>query len=211
MSRRAFLSRRISIGSRPPPLVLMQTMTLMSFVMIGRIVQAMSLSKPSGKISSREPKYTRETYITSIEKPLWEQCAPLQPLSTLFLLSAPLAESAAGLTEWRILLIVTSVNSSTQRVLVYLGVDNVSTQLATSDEGMLTAAEVWNPQIIFCPFLTRRIPEAVFKNVSFLSLGVQKLNCSSGSRSSYTRTAGRCPTSLHGLGTCRRYWRRARL
>ena len=95
---------------------------------------------------------------------------PVPPLDSL----SRLPDTAAGLAEWRILLLVTSVNSFTQRVLVYLkslGIEQVSTQLATSDEDMLMAAEAWRPQIILCPFLTRRIPESVFARVSFVSRG----------------------------------------
>ena len=84
-------------------------------------------------------------------------------------LLVPLPEAAAGLTRWRVLIIVTSINSFTQRVLAYLkglGFDSISVQLATNDEDILAAAGSFAPHIIICPFLTRRIPESVFGKVS---------------------------------------------
>ncbi|WVW86599.1 hypothetical protein I302_108649 [Kwoniella bestiolae CBS 10118] len=84
--------------------------------------------------------------------------APLGPLSTLPVEYEPLK-------QFRILLLVTSINSFTQRVisyLQYLGFEQVSVQLATSDEEMLSAAEGWDADLVLCPFLTKKLPEAIY-------------------------------------------------
>ena len=88
--------------------------------------------------------------------------APLGPLSSL-------PTSARGLKEWKILLLCTAVNSFSQRVITYLdylGFTNVSVQIASSDEAMAGACESWDPDLVVCPFLTRRIPDKVFGRVS---------------------------------------------
>ncbi|WVQ75223.1 hypothetical protein IAR50_004835 [Cryptococcus sp. DSM 104548] len=88
------------------------------------------------------------------------QEAPLGPLGPL----AALPPHAAGLAQQKILLLVTSVNSFTQRVLSYLhflGFQHVSVQLATSDDDMLHAAESWQPDIVLCPFLTKKLPPSI--------------------------------------------------
>lgn len=103
---------------------------------------------------------------------------PLGPLVSL-------PARSAGLKEWRILLLCTAVNSFSQRAWSYLrnqlGVSQLSIQLATSDEEMIGAAEKWDPHVIVCPFLTKRVPDAIFNKVSgvgvwqrlFLSLNVR--------------------------------------
>ncbi|OCF31240.1 methionyl-tRNA formyltransferase [Kwoniella heveanensis BCC8398] len=83
--------------------------------------------------------------------------APLGPLASL-------PAEYEGLQKWRILLLVTSVNSFTQRVisyLQYLGIDQVSVQLAISDEEMYAAADSWDADLVLCPFLTKKLPEAI--------------------------------------------------
>ncbi|ODN78355.1 hypothetical protein L202_03997 [Cryptococcus amylolentus CBS 6039] len=85
------------------------------------------------------------------------QEAPLGPLASL-------PPHAAGLAQQKILLLVTSVNSFTQRVLSYLqflGFEHVSVQLAISDEAMLEAAESWQPDIVLCPFLTKKLSPSI--------------------------------------------------
>ncbi|WVR08307.1 hypothetical protein IAU60_005360 [Kwoniella sp. DSM 27419] len=82
---------------------------------------------------------------------------PLGPMSSL-------PSEVEGLKNLRILLLVSSVNSFTQRVysyLQYLDFEQVSVQLATSDEAMIAAAEQWKPDLILCPFLTKKIPASV--------------------------------------------------
>ncbi|ORX38056.1 hypothetical protein BD324DRAFT_650589 [Kockovaella imperatae] len=84
--------------------------------------------------------------------------APLGPLSSL-------PASSTGLQEWKILLLCTAVNSFSQRVITYfdfLGLKNVSVQIASNDEAMISACEEWDPDMVVCPFLTRVIPERVF-------------------------------------------------
>nr|ODN95437.1 methionyl-tRNA formyltransferase [Cryptococcus depauperatus CBS 7855] len=57
---------------------------------------------------------------------------------------------AGPLRQLKLLLLVTSVNSFTQRILSYLdhlGFQHVSVQLALSDDAMLSAAEQWQPDI----------------------------------------------------------------
>ncbi|KAK8849425.1 hypothetical protein IAR55_004757 [Kwoniella newhampshirensis] len=83
---------------------------------------------------------------------------PLGPL-------AALPDHAQGLKHLRILVLVTSVNSFTQRVisyLEYLGFDQVSVQLATGDEKMIEAAESWDADLVLCPFLTKKLPESIY-------------------------------------------------
>nr|XP_018260551.1 methionyl-tRNA formyltransferase [Kwoniella dejecticola CBS 10117]OBR82709.1 methionyl-tRNA formyltransferase [Kwoniella dejecticola CBS 10117] len=83
---------------------------------------------------------------------------PLGPL-------AALPDHVEPLKRFRILLLVSSINSFTQRVysyLHYLGFEQVSIQLATSDEDMLNAAEGWDADIVLCPFLTKKLPESIY-------------------------------------------------
>ncbi|WWC95295.1 hypothetical protein V866_002156 [Kwoniella sp. B9012] len=83
--------------------------------------------------------------------------APLGPLSSL-------PEGYEPLKKFKILLLVTSINSFTQRVisyLQYLGFEQVSVQLATSDEDMLNAAEGWDADLVLCPFLTKKLPASI--------------------------------------------------
>ena len=87
---------------------------------------------------------------------------PLGPLSTL-------PDDCTGLKQWKILLLCTAINSFSQRVITYLdylGFEQVSVQIATSDEAMREACESWDPDLVVCPFLTRVIPGSVFKKVS---------------------------------------------
>lgn len=87
---------------------------------------------------------------------------PLGPFATL-------PPDVAGLKKLKILLLVTSINSFSQRVfsyLQYLGLNQVSVQLATSDEDMLEAAESWQPDIVLCPFLTKKLPPSIHNKVS---------------------------------------------
>ncbi|WWC73419.1 uncharacterized protein I206_107386 [Kwoniella pini CBS 10737] len=84
--------------------------------------------------------------------------APLGPLASL-------PSHVEPLKQFRILLLVTSINSFTQRVysyLQYLGFEQVSVQLATTDEDMLNAAEGWDADIVLCPFLTKKLPESIY-------------------------------------------------
>ncbi|WVQ96408.1 hypothetical protein IAU59_003513 [Kwoniella sp. CBS 9459] len=83
--------------------------------------------------------------------------APLGPLSAL-------PTGCEGLKKLRILLLVTSVNSFTQRVisyLQYLDFEQVSVQLAISDEEMYAAADSWDADLVLCPFLTKKLPAAI--------------------------------------------------
>lgn len=101
---------------------------------------------------------------------------PLGPFATL-------PPDVAGLKKLKILLLVTSINSFTQRVLSYLqylGLNQVSIQLATSDEDMLEAAESWQPDIVLCPFLTKKLPQSIHNNVSAQS---SNLTCTFSLRS----------------------------
>ncbi|WWC93114.1 uncharacterized protein L201_008080 [Kwoniella dendrophila CBS 6074] len=83
---------------------------------------------------------------------------PLGPLTSI-------PSHCEPLKQFRILLLVTSINSFAQRVisyLQYLGFEQVSVQLATSDEDMLNAAESWEADIVLCPFLTKKLPESIY-------------------------------------------------
>lgn len=71
--------------------------------------------------------------------------------------------------KWRILLLVSAVNSLTQRMQTYLadmGCTRVSTELALSDETMVSAVLAHSPHLIICPFLTKKVPDVVYSNVS---------------------------------------------
>ncbi|KAK4686797.1 hypothetical protein P7C73_g3324, partial [Tremellales sp. Uapishka_1] len=77
------------------------------------------------------------------------------------------------LFSWRILLLVTGYNSLSQRIFIYLrylGFVNVTIQFATSDEDMIKACNNYRPQVIVCPFLTKRVPDVIWKNVVTLIL-----------------------------------------
>ncbi|ORY35015.1 hypothetical protein BCR39DRAFT_490700, partial [Naematelia encephala] len=78
----------------------------------------------------------------------------------------PLPSISRSIQSLRLLLLVTSVNSFTQRCLAYfshLGLSNVSIHVAGSDEGMVRAAERAKADLVICPFLTKRVPDSVFK------------------------------------------------
>jgi hypothetical protein len=100
------------------------------------------------------------------------------------------------LQNWRILFLVTAVNSFAQRALTYLkerGLTDITVHIATdNDEEIVKIAEEWKVDLIICPFLTRRIPTEVFSRVSpgtLLEMGladeclipVDHLGCPSGS------------------------------
>ncbi|CUA71068.1 hypothetical protein RSOLAG22IIIB_04462 [Rhizoctonia solani] len=67
----------------------------------------------------------------------------------------------------RILFFVTAHNSLSQRVFTALtdpahGHD-ISVEYATSAEAMIEAAELAKPDIVLCPFLTRKVPQQVYE------------------------------------------------
>ncbi|WRT69405.1 uncharacterized protein IL334_006389 [Kwoniella shivajii] len=98
------------------------------------------------------------TFVTDMTSSTASLPPPLGPLSSLPAHCEPLK-------RFRILLLVTSINSFTQRVisyLQYLGFEQVSVQLATSDEEMLNAAEKWDADLVLCPFLTKKLPESIY-------------------------------------------------
>lgn len=71
--------------------------------------------------------------------------------------------------KWRILLLVSAVNSLTQRMQTYLadiGCTRVSTELALDDETMVSAVLAHSPHVVICPFLTKKVPDVVYSNVS---------------------------------------------
>jgi len=66
----------------------------------------------------------------------------------------------------RILLLATAYNSLTQRThveLAYRGHD-VSIELALSDEVMIEAVELYQPDLIIAPFLKKAIPETIWRH-----------------------------------------------
>ncbi|CAK9785842.1 ClpP/crotonase [Cutaneotrichosporon oleaginosum] len=70
--------------------------------------------------------------------------------------------------KWRILLLVSAVNSLTQRVQTYLsdmGCERVSTELALTDDGMISAVLAHSPHVVVCPFLTKKVPDVIWDNV----------------------------------------------
>jgi hypothetical protein len=74
------------------------------------------------------------------------------------------------LVTMRILFFVTAHNSLSQRVFTALSDSTHSHQLsveyATSPEAMIEACELVKPDIILCPFLTRKVPQEVYEKVS---------------------------------------------
>lgn len=89
--------------------------------------------------------------------------APLGPFALL-------PSSSQAIKDWRILILVTSVNSFAQKVVAYfdfLGIHNYAVHVASSAEGMTEAAHRFRPDVVVCPFLTARIPESVFSRVSY--------------------------------------------
>lgn len=88
--------------------------------------------------------------------------APLGPFDAL-------PPHAGHVKSWRILILVTSVNSFAQKVVAYLdhlGIHEYAVHVASSAEGMFDAARRFGPDVVICPFLTARIPESVFTRVS---------------------------------------------
>ncbi|ELU45165.1 methyltransferase domain-containing protein [Rhizoctonia solani AG-1 IA] len=72
----------------------------------------------------------------------------------------------------RILFFVTAHNSLSQRVYTALTDatygHHSSVEYATSAEAMIEAAELAKPDIILCPFLTRKVPQEVYEKVNLL-------------------------------------------
>lgn len=84
-------------------------------------------------------------------------------------LLAQLEPLPSDVRKWRILLLVSAVNSLTQRVQTYLadmGCSRVSTELALSDETMVSAVLAHSPHVIICPFLVKKVPDVIYSNVS---------------------------------------------
>lgn len=69
----------------------------------------------------------------------------------------------------RILFFVTAHNSLSQRVYTALSDSShgheLSVEYATSPEAMIEATELTKPDIILCPFLTRKVPKQVYEKV----------------------------------------------
>ncbi|ODN74995.1 hypothetical protein L198_08181 [Cryptococcus wingfieldii CBS 7118] len=83
--------------------------------------------------------------------------------------TTPSLPASFGITstpaQQKIPLLVTSVDSFTQRVLSYLqilGFEHVSVRLAISNEAMLESAESWQPDIVLCPFLTNKVSPSIY-------------------------------------------------
>jgi hypothetical protein len=72
----------------------------------------------------------------------------------------------------RILFFVTAHNSLSQRVYTALTDPiyghHISVEYATSAEALIEAAELAKPDIILCPFLTRKVPQEVYEKVNLL-------------------------------------------
>ena len=78
-------------------------------------------------------------------------------------------EKYAEMRKWPILLVCTAVNSATQLVWAHLSAlkfENVSVQLALNVEAVEEAVKVWQPRIVIGTFLTMKVPESVYRNVS---------------------------------------------
>ncbi|KAG8715807.1 hypothetical protein FRC11_014802 [Ceratobasidium sp. 423] len=73
----------------------------------------------------------------------------------------------------RILFFVTAHNSLSQRVYTALTDPTyghqISVEYATSAEAMIEAAELAKPELIVCPFLTRKVPQEVYDKVKLTS------------------------------------------
>ena len=67
----------------------------------------------------------------------------------------------------RVLLIVSAFNSLTQRVYCYLKDEGheVSVEFALSDKVMVEALEVFQPELILCPYLIKKLPKEVWSRV----------------------------------------------
>jgi putative two-component system hydrogenase maturation factor HypX/HoxX len=67
----------------------------------------------------------------------------------------------------KILLIVSAFNSLTQRVYCYLKDEGyeVSVEFALSEEVMVEAVDLFKPNLIFCPYLIKKLPSSIWKRV----------------------------------------------
>ena len=67
----------------------------------------------------------------------------------------------------KILLLVSAFNSLTQRVYCFLKENGhqVSVQFSIDDESMINAVEEFEPQIIFSPYLIKKVPKAIWEKV----------------------------------------------
>ncbi len=67
----------------------------------------------------------------------------------------------------RILFLTNAHNSLSQRAyleLVHRGGHSVNVELAISEKAMLDAVERHQPELIVCPFLTKRVPERIWRD-----------------------------------------------
>jgi hypothetical protein len=67
----------------------------------------------------------------------------------------------------RILFLTNAHNSLSQRAyleLVHRGGHSVNVELATSEKAMVDAVERHQPELIVCPFLTKRVPERIWRD-----------------------------------------------
>jgi enoyl-CoA hydratase/carnithine racemase/methionyl-tRNA formyltransferase len=65
----------------------------------------------------------------------------------------------------KILFLCTAHNSLSQRLYLALApTHDVTIELALNDDVMVSAAEISKPDIIICPFLTARVPKAIYDN-----------------------------------------------
>jgi hypothetical protein len=72
-----------------------------------------------------------------------------------------------------ILFFVTAHNSLSQRVFTALSDSShghhISVEYATSPKAMIEACELARPDIVLCPFLTRKVPQEVYEKVNVKS------------------------------------------
>lgn len=103
--------------------------------------------------------------------------------------------------KWRVLLLVSAVNSLTQRMQTYLadmGCTRVSTELALTDENMVSAVLAHSPHVIICPFLTKKVPDVVYNNVSTPCLGGRTMHARHACHACHARQGPRCSRRLSG-------------
>jgi hypothetical protein len=77
------------------------------------------------------------------------------------------SDGGVFLRPLRILFLTNAHNSLSQRAyleLVHRGGHSVNVELATSEKSMVDAVERHQPELIICPFLTKRVPERIWRD-----------------------------------------------
>lgn len=94
-----------------------------------------------------------------------QQSCPSNSARSLTSETAFHSHSADTASNMRILFLCTAHNSLSQRLFLALSrTHDVSIEYALSDEAMITAVALFEPELIICPFLTTLVPKEIYNH-----------------------------------------------